>query len=125
MCQCKLNINNAEIIACKLELLQKPIIDLIIQEISAERERSITRLLRFCLRHKQTKLRFMSIWNPISELQPRANCSHSGLLVKLYVEIRTEAIFESYNNILKVVFNEKQRWDGRWYTLGIGSRRGN
>jgi hypothetical protein len=49
-------INNVEIIACKLELFKNPIIDLINQEISAERERSITCLLQLCLRYKQTKL---------------------------------------------------------------------
>jgi hypothetical protein len=35
-------INNVEIIACKLELFEIPIIDFINQEISVERERSIT-----------------------------------------------------------------------------------
>jgi hypothetical protein len=35
-------INNVEIIAGKLELFKNPIIDIINQEISAERERSIT-----------------------------------------------------------------------------------
>jgi hypothetical protein len=34
-------INNVEIIACKLELFKKPIIDFINQEIGVERERSI------------------------------------------------------------------------------------
>ncbi len=38
---CKLIINNVEIIACKLELFQNPIIYFINQDISAERERSI------------------------------------------------------------------------------------
>jgi hypothetical protein len=33
---------DVEIIACKLELFKNPIIDLINQEISEERERSIT-----------------------------------------------------------------------------------
>jgi hypothetical protein len=36
---CKLIINNVEIIACKLELFKNPIIDFIYQEISAVRER--------------------------------------------------------------------------------------
>jgi hypothetical protein len=40
--QCKLIINDIEIIACKLELYKNPIIDFINQEISAERERGIT-----------------------------------------------------------------------------------
>jgi hypothetical protein len=40
--QCKLIVNNIEIIACKLELFKNPIIDLINNEISAERERSLT-----------------------------------------------------------------------------------
>ena len=40
------------------------------QEISAERERSITWLLQLCLHHKQTKLRAMQIWNPVSEYKP-------------------------------------------------------
>jgi hypothetical protein len=35
-------INNVEIVACKLELFKNPIIDFINQEISSERERSIT-----------------------------------------------------------------------------------
>jgi hypothetical protein len=39
--QCKLIINNVEIIVCKSELFKNPIIDFINQEISAERERSI------------------------------------------------------------------------------------
>jgi hypothetical protein len=39
--QCKLIINNVEIIACKLELFKNPIIYFINQEISAERERSV------------------------------------------------------------------------------------
>jgi hypothetical protein len=39
--QCKLIINNVEIIACKLELLKNPITDFINQEISAGRARSI------------------------------------------------------------------------------------
>jgi hypothetical protein len=43
--QCKLIINYVKIIACKLELFNNPMIDLINQEISAERERSITGLL--------------------------------------------------------------------------------
>jgi hypothetical protein len=34
-------INNVEIIACKLELFKNPIINIINQEISAEREGSI------------------------------------------------------------------------------------
>jgi hypothetical protein len=42
---------------------------IIYQEISAEREKSINSLLQLCLRHKQTKLRSMPIWNPVSELQ--------------------------------------------------------
>ncbi len=37
-----LDINNVEIIACKLELFETPIIDFIHKEISAEAERSIT-----------------------------------------------------------------------------------
>ncbi len=37
--QCKLNINDVEIIACKLKLFKNPIIDFINQEISAEREK--------------------------------------------------------------------------------------
>jgi hypothetical protein len=40
--QCKLIIHDVEIIACKLKLFKNPIIDLINQEIRAERERSIT-----------------------------------------------------------------------------------
>ncbi len=65
-------INNVEIIACKLELFEIPIIDFINQEISVERERSITWLLQLC--HKQTQLRSMPIWNLISKYQPhRAN----------------------------------------------------
>jgi hypothetical protein len=39
--QCKLILNNLEIIACKLQLFKNPVIDFIKQEISAERERSI------------------------------------------------------------------------------------
>ncbi len=39
--QCKIIVNNVEIIACKLELFKNTIIDYIHQEISAERERSI------------------------------------------------------------------------------------
>ncbi len=39
--QCKLIINNVEIIACKLVLFKNTIIGFINQEISAERERSI------------------------------------------------------------------------------------
>jgi hypothetical protein len=35
-------INNVEIIAYKLELFENPIIDFINQEISVERDRSIT-----------------------------------------------------------------------------------
>ncbi len=42
LAQRKLIINNVEIIACKLELFKNPIIDLMNQEISADRERSIT-----------------------------------------------------------------------------------
>jgi hypothetical protein len=38
----KLIINNVESIGCKLELFKNPIIYFINQEISAERERSIT-----------------------------------------------------------------------------------
>jgi hypothetical protein len=52
-------------------LFKNPIIDFINQEISAERERSIIWLLQLFLRHKQTKLRSMPIWNPFSEYQPR------------------------------------------------------
>ncbi len=40
--QCKLIVNNVEIIACKLELFKIPIIYFINEEISAERERSIS-----------------------------------------------------------------------------------
>ncbi len=40
--QCQLIINCVEIIACKLELFKNPTIDFINQEISAERERSLT-----------------------------------------------------------------------------------
>ncbi len=65
-------INNVEIIAYKLELFENPIIDFINQEISVERDRSITWLLQLC--HKQTQLRSMQIWNLISKYQPhRAN----------------------------------------------------
>ncbi len=107
-----------EIVACKLELLQKPIIDFINQEISTERERSITWLLRLCLRHKQKKLRFM---------EPHIWIAAQSKLLTLWfigetIEIRAVVVFESYNNNLKVVCNEKQRVDGRWYTLGIGTR---
>jgi hypothetical protein len=56
MTQFKLIINNVEIIACKLELFKTLIIDFINQEISTERERSITCCLQLCLRHKQTIL---------------------------------------------------------------------
>jgi hypothetical protein len=42
MTQCKLIINNVEIIACNLELFKTPIIDFINEDFSAERERSIT-----------------------------------------------------------------------------------
>ncbi len=40
----KFIINNVEIIACKLELFNNPVIDIINQEISAKRERSILQL---------------------------------------------------------------------------------
>jgi hypothetical protein len=40
--QCKLIINNVEIIACKIELFKNPKIYFIKQETSAERERSIS-----------------------------------------------------------------------------------
>ncbi len=53
-------------------------IDFINQDISAERERSITWLLPLCLRHKQTKLRSMSISNPVSEYQPWSDVSYDG-----------------------------------------------
>jgi hypothetical protein len=59
--QCQLIISNIEIIACKLEMFKNPIIYFINQEISAERERSIA----MCQHYKQTKLRSMSIWNPV------------------------------------------------------------
>jgi hypothetical protein len=65
--------------ACKLELFKNPIIDFVNQEISAEREISITVVLQLCLRHKETKLRSMPIWNPVSEYQP-------GTLFKLVFE---------------------------------------
>jgi hypothetical protein len=39
---CKLIINDEEIIACKLELFKNPVLEFTNQEISAERERSIT-----------------------------------------------------------------------------------
>jgi hypothetical protein len=42
MTQCKLIINNLEIIECKLEWFITPIIDFINEDFSAERERSIT-----------------------------------------------------------------------------------
>jgi hypothetical protein len=42
LAQCKLIINTVEIIARKLELFKNPITDFINEEISAERERSIT-----------------------------------------------------------------------------------
>jgi hypothetical protein len=35
-------MNNLEIMACKFELFENPIIDFMNQEISAERERSIS-----------------------------------------------------------------------------------
>jgi hypothetical protein len=44
------------------------------QEISAERERSLTWLLQLCLRHKQTKLRSMPIWNPSLNISPEWRC---------------------------------------------------
>ncbi len=40
--QCKLIINDTEIIACKLEFFKNPKIDIVNQEISEERETSIT-----------------------------------------------------------------------------------
>jgi hypothetical protein len=46
-------------LACNLVLFNNPIINFINQEISAERKRSIIWFLQLCLRHKQTKLRFM------------------------------------------------------------------
>ncbi len=67
---CKLIINDVEIIACKIDLFKHPIIDFIIQEISAERERSLTLLLQLCLRHKKTKLRSVPIWNPSLNISP-------------------------------------------------------
>ncbi len=41
LAHCKLISNNAEIIACKVELFKNPIMYFINQEISAEKERSI------------------------------------------------------------------------------------
>jgi hypothetical protein len=46
------------------------------QEISAEREISITWLLQLSLRHEQTNLRSMLICNPVSEYKP----SNSSIL---------------------------------------------
>jgi hypothetical protein len=42
LAHCKLIILDVEIIGSKLDLFKNPIIDFINQEISAERERSIT-----------------------------------------------------------------------------------
>ncbi len=73
-----------EIVACKLELFKNPIIDFINQEIRAEREWSRTWLLQLCLRHKQTKLRSMPIWNPVSEYQLCSRSEHVwGWLIDL------------------------------------------
>jgi hypothetical protein len=50
-------------------LFKNPIIYFINPEISAERERSVAIV---SAHHKQTKLRSMPIWNPVSEYQPEA-----------------------------------------------------
>ncbi len=60
-------------------------------------------------------------------MEPHLWIAAQSKLLTLYfigetIEIRTEVVFESYNNNLKVVCNEKQRVDGRWYTLGTGTR---
>jgi len=46
------------------------LVEFINQEISEERERSITGLLQLCLRLKKTKLPSMPFCNPVSEYQP-------------------------------------------------------
>jgi hypothetical protein len=70
--QCILIINNVEIIACKLELFKHPIINFIKRSAQKGRDQ-----LQLCLRHKQTNLRSMPIWNPVSEYQ----CSIAALPV--------------------------------------------
>jgi len=50
------SINNVEIIACKLELFENPVLDFIDQSAQKGRDQ-----LQLCLSHKQTKLRAMPI----------------------------------------------------------------
>jgi len=69
-----INYYDGEIIAFTLELFKNPKIYFIHQEIRAERDRS----LQLCLRHKQTKLPSMPIWNPDSEYQPRSGNAASS-----------------------------------------------
>jgi hypothetical protein len=59
-------INNVEIIASKLELFKNPVINFIKRSAQKGRDQ-----LKLCLRHKQTKLRSVPIWNPVSEYQHR------------------------------------------------------
>ncbi len=56
-------------------MFKNPIIYFINQEISAERERS----MQLCLCHKQTKLRSIPIWNPVSlNSSPGLLLHHAG-----------------------------------------------
>jgi hypothetical protein len=85
-CTCTYNCNvHVRRMGCRL-------VEFINQEISEERERSITWLLQWFLRHKQT----MPIWNPVSEYQPRS----SGRRFKNWVIV----VFSSLRVIVNIVY---------------------
>ncbi len=84
-------------------MFKNPKIYFINQEIIAEREKSIA-IVTLCLRHKQTKLRSMPIWNPVSEYQPGVSFSpvyHNTdswmVLVRKKLSLNSLTIRETHN----------------------------